>query len=390
MNYRPLFVFGLARSGTNLLARLLDRHPSVAVALDPFMPLFRSLRNAVVAAQAPEALRQRFDPASPFQDYYFDPDGRPLLDIMLGASPNLLLDGKKLDALRAKAAARAALESPEYGVRMGELNGSDYGQLLKCAFDIIASLKPGASWVGCKEVWIIDFLPLLVKIFPTARFYIIERDPRAIVASLITMAGKDPTQAAHVPSYLRHWRKNVVLARRFKSDPKLQDRLTLISYEKLVAESESEMVKICEELEIEYTPTMLELSADGWKGNSSYDHGEQNIYTNTVERWREVLTDPIIQTVDYLCGPEMMLTNYRPVTDPQPEVVLNYLGEANHNPGSWRSDSGDAFTDFGGELLRHVLLQMKSLPDEQMTRRCFLFVDAFAEMRRIQDDNRQA
>jgi hypothetical protein len=389
MNYRPIFIFGLARSGTNLLARLLDRHPAVVVALDPFMPLFRSLRNAVVAAQAPVALRQRFDPASPFQDYYFDPDGRPLLDAMLGASPNVPLDGQELETLRMKATERAALELPEFGARMGELNGSDYGKLLQCAFDIIASLKPGARWVGCKEVWIIDFLPLLAKVFPAARFYIIERDPRAIVASLITMAGKDPTQAAHVPSYLRHWRKNVVLARRFKSDPQLQDRLMLISYEKLVAESRSEMVKICEELDIEYAPTMLELSADGWRGNSSYDHGEQNIYANTVERWQKVLTDPVIQTADYLCGPEMMLTNYRPVTQPQPEVVLNFLQEANHRPGSWRSDSGDTLIDFGGELLRHVLLNMKSLPNEQMIRRCFLFVDTLAGICRIQKDNPQ-
>jgi len=85
-----------------------------------------------------------------------------------------------------------------------------------------------------------------------------------------------------------------------------------------------------------------------------------------------------------------MLTNYRPVTHPQPEVVLKFLVEANHNPGSWRSDSGDTLIDFGGELLRHALLHMKSSPDEQMIRRGFLFVDALAEMRRIQDDNCQA
>ena len=42
----PLFVTGTARSGTNLVARMLDAHPEVSVACDPYFPLFHSLRNA--------------------------------------------------------------------------------------------------------------------------------------------------------------------------------------------------------------------------------------------------------------------------------------------------------------------------------------------------------
>ena len=54
---RPIFVLGLARSGTNLLARILDRHPQVCVALDPLMPVFRALRNAVIPSSPPDAPR---------------------------------------------------------------------------------------------------------------------------------------------------------------------------------------------------------------------------------------------------------------------------------------------------------------------------------------------
>ena len=75
----------------------------------------------------------------------------------------------------------------------------------------------------------------LARAFPDARIIVIERDPRAILASLAAMAERDVTQAAHVVSYLRHWRKNVVLARRFERDPALEGRLLRLAYEELAA-----------------------------------------------------------------------------------------------------------------------------------------------------------
>jgi len=382
MTYRPLFVFGVARSGTNLLARMLDHHPAVAVALDPFLPLFRSLRNAVVETYAPQEIRRRFNPASAFQDYYFDSDGPALLDLMLAAQADLPLDGDALVALRDKAAERAALESPVLGKRMEGLEGADYGSLLRSALAIVAGMKPAATWVGCKEVWVLEFVPMLARLFPDARFLAMERDPRAIVASLIAMAARDTTQAAHPPSYLRHWRKQVAIARNFECDPMLAGRFRRVSFERLATAPEIEARILCEELGLEFQPEMLRLSADGWAGNSSYDHGGRDVYTHTVDKWREVLPEAMAQTADFLCGPEMVLTSYRPVTEAKLEVVLAYLKDAGLRPGSWRSDSGDLLFDFGGELVRHALLEKNEMPDEQLARRCFLFRDTLDAIRR--------
>jgi len=381
MAYRPIFIFGLARSGTNLLARLLDRHPSVCVALDPLMPLFRSLRNARVAAHAPDAVRLRFSSASPFQDYYFDCDAPVLLDLMLNTPADLPFDRAQLADLREKAAVRAALESPALGALMSGLSGTDYGMLFRSALDIIASMSPGAVWVGCKEVWVLEFAPFLARIFPDARFYVLERDPRAIVASLLAMAEKDPTQAAHPPSYLRHWRKQVALARRFEGDDFLADRFRRISFERLATAPEEEARRLCGDLEIDFSPEMLRLSADGWKGNSSFEHGGKDIYRETVDRWRHVLPQRVIEAADFLCGPEMALTEYRPVTKPEPLRVLAYLQETGLQPGSWRSDSGDSLSDFGGEIVRWALAAAKDPAGELLTRRCFLFDDTFDAIR---------
>ena len=385
MSYRPLFVFGVARSGTNLLARMLNRHPAVTVALDPFLPLFRALRNALVAAHAPAALRQRFSPAAPFQDYYFDADGPALLDLMLAAQAGVAVDQDGLFVLREQAASRAALESPALGALMRKLAGNDYGQLLRSSLDIIAGLKPGVRWAGSKEVWVLEFVPLLARLFPEARFFAVERDPRAIVASLLAMAEKDPTQAAHAPSYLRHWRKQVALTHRFERDPMLAGRFRKLSFERLATAPEEQARMLCADLDIEFNPEMLRLSADGWKGNSSFDHGGKDIYAETVDRWRRILPPPMVQTADYLCGPEMRLTPYRPADTPDPAAVLACLREAGKTAGSWRSDSGDLLTDFGGEMVRQGILASTKLPDENLMRRCYLFAETLNAIRKTKE-----
>ena len=381
MTYRPLFIFGLARSGTNLVARMLDHHPAVAVALDPFLPLFRSLRNATVSAHASQEVRQRFNPASPFQDYYFDDDGPALLNLMLAARADLPLDGETLVTLRYKTAERATLESSVLGKRMERLEGVNYGCLLRSGLDIVAGTKPAAIWAGCKEVWVLEFIPMLVRLFPDARFLAVERDPRAIVSSLLAMATQYPTQAAHAPSYLRHWRKQVALTRRFELDPALAERFRSISFERLATEPEIEARRLCDELGIDFKPEMLRLSADGWKGNSSYNHGGSDIYSDTVDRWRQILPKPLAQVADFLCGPEMALTPYHPVGEVKLDIVLAYLIEAGLKPGSWRSDSGDLLTDFGGELVRHALLETSEVPVEGLAERCFLFADTLGAIR---------
>jgi hypothetical protein len=382
MSFRPLFVLGLARSGTNLLARMLDRHPLITVALDPLLPLFRSLRNAIVSTHGAPAVRARFDANAPFQDFYFASDGPTLLDCILDGSAALTVADEDLIQLRDSVAARAALESPVLAARMGSLTGSDHRAALEDALRIVSTTKPGAHWVGAKEVWVFEFVPLLARAFPAARFYAIERDPRAIVASLVAMAERDPTQAAHPPSYMRHWRKSIALSRRFAADPALRERFRAVPYEHLVADPDAEARRICAELEVKFEPAMLDLSAEGWAGNSSYAHSKRGVYASSAARWRRDLAAEVIHTTDFLCGPEMALTGYRPEDAAGlDETVLGYLERAGREPGSWRSDSGDPVLDLGGELLRHVLLDNNGGTDSGLVRRCFLFTETFEAIR---------
>lgn len=381
MNHRPLFIFGVARSGTNLLARMLNRHPAVSIALDPLLPLFRSLRNAILATAAYKGKMGHLPPEAPFQDYYFDVYGPFALDMILAGNGLQSLSARALNTLRESIAARAALESPDLASRMLRLTGHDHESVFRSALELIAESKPGAGWAGSKEVWVLEFAPLLRRLFPDAQFIFIERDPRAVIASLLALACEDPTQAAHVPSYLRHWRKQVALARQFERDAGMAGCFHCVSYERLATTPEDTAIDLCRVLGIEFREEMLRLSADGWYGNSSFKHQSRDIYTVTVDRWKSVLPRQLIETADFICGPEMLLTPYRPLKRPQLEHVLECLTVAARQPGSWRSDSGDLLWDFGGELVRMTLAHSDQAHESGLIRRCFLFEETYAAIR---------
>jgi hypothetical protein len=392
MATRPLFIFGIARSGTNLVARVLDAHSNIEIALDPFMPLFKAMRNATILHEAGAAARAAFDPAAPFQDGYQAPHGYVLLDILLASGLSAPIAPSQLPGLREAVAARAALEVPDIAARAGALAGSRCDALISSALDIVAACRAGAAtrWVGIKEVWVLDFLPALARAFPTAKFIAIERDPRAVIASLTTLAANDPSQHAHPISYLRHWRKFSVLAHRFAKDPVLAARFHRVRYEDFVRQPEATARRLVDFLDIDFEPGLLapNEARDGraaWQGNSSYRGVVTGISDDSLSRWRDSLSDAAIGTTELFCAPEMALSDYSPAGDDPAvptEAIRAYIERANAAPGSWRSDCGDAAIELAFEQQRHALLQRRDPATEvDLVRRCFLFVETYEAAR---------
>ena len=388
MTSQPLFVFGIARSGTNLLARMLGAHPAIEIALDPFMPLFKAMRNASIAHDAPDELRRGFDPTLPFQDGYQAPRGYKLLDVLLAADLAAPIAPVDLPNLRAAIAARAELEAPDIAARAGDIGGGTCRDLVVRAFEIVASCRAKAAtrWIGTKEVWVLDFLPALARAFPAARFLAIERDPRAVIASLAARAELDRSQHAHAISYLRHWRKNVVLARRFAADPGLADRFRLVRYEDIAARPREAARALADFLGVPFDPRMLapaarENASGAWRGNSSYDDAVPGISDAPIARWRDCLPAATVRAVEFFCAPEMGLADYAPVAaDPltASDEIAAYVARADADPGSWRSDCGDAAAEMSFEALRHGLLTGPDpATDTDLIRRCFLFEPAY-------------
>jgi hypothetical protein len=383
---RPIFVFGIARSGTNLLARVLDAHSTVEIALDPFMPVFKAVRNAIIAHCASRELRDGFDPACPFQDGYQKAHGYELLDLLLDGDLAAPIDAGELAALPASVAARAALEAPDIAAEADQLAGATCRDLVASALAIVARARAHAAtrWVGIKEVWVLDFLPALARAFPTAKFVAIERDPRAVIASLATLAQSDPSQHGHSISYFRHWRKTVVLARRFSAEPTLADRFRLVRYEDLAARPTESVGQLADFLGLAFEPRMLAPASNGagaWRANSSYQDPASGISDASTERWRKTLPDAAIRTAEFFCAPEMALAGYpllsRGTPDLSPDIAA-YVAQADADPGSWRSDSGDLPAEMAFEKCRHDLLRrLPTTVDPARVRRCFLFAEAY-------------
>lgn len=377
----PFFIIGQARSGTNLTARILSRHPQVSVALDPIMPVFRAIRDSVIRNYGSNELKARIPSGAPFQDYYFSPCGYELLNLMLRADLSETLLPGEIDRLRAACRERASLESPVMGSKMGELTGETFEEVISSMFAILRRESPDCSYIGCKELWIEDFIPLLARAMPHCRFICIERDPRAVVASLLAVAAQDVSQAAHAPSYMRHWRKGIALNRRYQKDTYLAERIFLTRYEDIINSAEKIVEEFCIFLGLESCARMTALSEDGWFGNSGYRDCGRDIYKESEQRWRKALSDEVTAAVDYLCGPEMKLTPYVPVSPAKMfSKIADYIFGANTRPYSWRSDSGDALSDLAWETLRHELLESRDYENPSVLRRCFLFEETFDDI----------
>lgn len=368
---QPLFVTGTARGGTTLPAQLLSASRAASVASDPFFPLFRSLRNAILREAGVETL-----PASaPLQDYYFGDERLRWLDAVQAGSLDAALEPRELDDLRARIADRAALGAPQLVPHLGRLGGAGYRELVESALAVVARAMPTERYAGTKEVWAVEFVPLLARAFPDARFVLVVRDPRAVVASLVGMARRDPTQAAHPLSYLRHWRKQVAFRERFARDPELAPRVRTLVYERLVRDPEGELRALCAWLGIEFEPRMLELA---WAGNSSF--GEQRgVDPAAAERWREKLAPELAALAELVCGPDLELVGYEPLGLGDDGAVLAHLRDADGWEMSWRSDLGDPERDLAAERERLALLERGAAADE--LRRSFLFREAYDALR---------
>jgi hypothetical protein len=362
----PLFVTGPARSGSTLLARLLDASPLARVASDPFFPLYRSLRNGLLRAAGIDAL----PPSAPLQDWYFTDERIRMLDAIQAADLEAPLAPGELEELRAATAARAEHEAPEIVPHLGGLRGATYRELYDSALAVVAHTRPGAQVVGTKEVWTIDFVAPLARAYPEARFVVIERDPRAILASLEALAARDPTQAAHPLSYARHCRKYAAFAYRLRDDP----RVHAVRYEDLVRDPEPATRALCRFLSLPFDAGMLDLA---WPGNSSFQAATAGVDATLAERWRGQLAPAQLALAELVCWPELGLSGYdRTGADGS---VREHLDESDGWPVSWRSDLGDPARDHACELERARLLREGG--DAAAIRRAFLFEDVYEALR---------
>jgi hypothetical protein len=371
---------------------MLNAHPSIAIAVDAYLPLLRSFRNAAIRSRCETSLAVQYTGA-PLQDYYFTDERLAAMDAVQAATPTTAFDNSERDYLLAALSARAGLEAPDLVPLLQSLVGNTYGDLFDKAIDIVAEARKATSkrWVGIKEVWSIEFCNVLATLYPNAKFIVIMRDPRAVVASMRVLAGKDPSQRAHTLSYVRHWRKFVAYYDHYLSKPEFRGRLLVIRYEDLVSEPTIVAESVCSFLGIEVAESMTakegyrnQALGSVWSHNSSYEMVKPGIDGSLAERWRAALEPSVKRMITLVCGAEMQLLGY---CDDQEIIaedsgILDFLAQDAVAACSWRSDLGDPHLDYQMELHRRALLS-GAIPatDRQHVRRNFLFEDMFELLR---------
>ena len=392
MDTRPLFLTGVARGGTTLVGQVLGAHSAIELAIEPMLPIYRSWRNAICRGSDIGDERPELDPAAPLQDAYFNRDNLAVLQKLLAADLVLPIDRAEWPNLIDGVAQRAQHEAADIVDDLKHVTAPDtYRSLFAAVLETMAKHRGDSDtrWVGSKDVWIIDFFPALARSFPAAKFIVVVRDPRAVIASNEVARGQ--SDYGHPLSYARHWRKLVALSSHFAEDPLLAGRLLVLRYEALARNPESEAQGLCRFLELDFDPAMLDprqyrdrATGGTWSSNSNFV-STIGIDPNAADRWKKKITPPLARLVDFVCGPEMGLVGYVPECDPVglplDPLVLAYLLESNDESFNWRSDARDPQLDLGNEAVRLALLASETpCPDKPLVRQNFLMYDVYERL----------
>ncbi|GAG91385.1 unnamed protein product, partial [marine sediment metagenome] len=263
-----IFVTGMFRSGTTLVARMLGAHPQIAFASDPFTPVFKAFRNTAARTHG-----IAIDLDAPLDDYYFHPEKQRLRQAVESADPYLPPQGWPPEELRQRIAGGASRFSARICERLDLLDLSSFAAAIESGFSCVGTVYGDSTTraVGFKEVWTGEFAPLILREFPQANVIYLVRDPRAVCASKNIHAEKYPWLFL-----ARQWRKLATIGWYLKHRPEWSHRVLILRYEDLIQEPEKVVRGISDFLGLPFSKTLLDprLFTDGsgkaWIQNSSY------------------------------------------------------------------------------------------------------------------------
>ncbi len=386
-----VFVTGMFRSGTTLLARLLNAHSRIAFASDPFARLFKAFRNTVAAQTLPAG---EWKAAAPLDDYYFYPQKQALMQQIQATSLDLPLPAGQLPELRAEIAVASRPFSPEIEQYLDELQGKTFAELMQSGLSIIKRAYGNAdtTLVGLKEVWCCEFTNHLLSTNKGARAIHIVRDPRAVCASKNVKPDKYPWLFL-----ARQWRKLASFTwMDSRPESAHRDRTLMIRFEDLVENPQAEIQRICSFLDLDFQESLTDPSGfkDGggkpWFQNSSHFNNKQQFNTASIHKWKKVLREDEIAFIELLCFAEMRLLGYETVS---PQAALDGLSAAMSPPllpaeslAGWiRPFSITAIDDLiresGLELLRRKIISGGGTLTEAEKERLCLHTEIFDSVR---------
>ena len=216
------------------------------------------------------------------------------------------------------------LDEDEISQILGEISGqTDYGVIFRSIFDYFARQAGKSHWLE-KTPTHVYHVDNIIKSIPDARFVIIVRDPRDILASKKTRTlsvwttnrytdKQKPIKALEI-LYNPVW-DTLAWQAAARSSANSYDRYTsqmyMLKYEDLVQTPDIQIRKLCEFLNLTYYESMVDVPSGipaEWKSNNRDERGIKSEY---VGRWKNVLDNPELATCQFLVKHEMKFLDYK-------------------------------------------------------------------------------
>src|SRR2546421_10177973 len=289
---RACFIAGQAKSGTTLLAALLDGHPELLVLPQE-------------TAYFPTVLRKFRDHGRRAQFEYLTNES--FSRVLFGGEPKWREhEYKNFPQQKFRETfERIAFDPANANRDLLALMAESYAATINTPADHIK------RWIE-KTPANRNHVDEIFEQFPQAKLLATLRDPRAILATQIALEKTRKTKRFSVYYVIAHWRVAAKLARRVRSGdvPGL-----FVQFEQLVSEPSSVMNNVFDYLEIEFdsavvlTPTKI---GQPWGGNSAAQIAFSKVTAEPASRWEGELSENEIGWVEWHCRDLMPEFGYEP------------------------------------------------------------------------------
>jgi hypothetical protein len=289
---RACFIAGQAKSGTTLLAALLDSHPELLV-----LPQETAYFPTVLTKYRDAGRRAQFD--------YLTKES--FSRVLFGGEPKWreheYTNFPQQEFLQTFE--RTAFDPANAQRDLLPLMAESYAATLGVPIDRIK------RWIE-KTPANRNHVDEIFARFPQTRLLVTLRDPRAILATQIALEKTRKTKRFSVYYVIAHWRVAAKLARRVRSGdvPGL-----FVQFEQLVSAVSTEMKNVCDYLEITFDPNVVLTPTkigQSWGGNSAAQIAFSKVTAEPASRWERDLSEDEVGWVEWHCRDLMPEFGYQP------------------------------------------------------------------------------
>jgi Sulfotransferase family len=281
------FVVGVGRSGTTLLRLMLDAHPALAIP-----PETHFLPELVARARSRAGVRELVD-----------------------------------EIIAARNWSDFELDAGELHRRAGELADVEPASVMRCFYSLYAERHGKPRW-GDKTPSYVKRMRLIADLLDEARFIHLLRDGRDVA---ISRRRRGMGEGKPISDAAQRWRRRILRAR--EQAKRLRGRYLELRYEDLVTDPEPTLRAICELIDLDYDPAMLDY------------------HQASGERLREMARDlPAAGGRRARSGEERMAAHALATAPPDPKRLAAWRTEMSAaDQAEFEAVAGDLLTELGYE-----------------------------------------